>query len=151
MYATVMDSRRLGMLPAGSVVTVPLSEWGRGKGKFATAPVETTRTILSKKPDAVDSAPVLPTYGDLNGKVSPEIRSVPRSAGQDWSCGSADRQAAVRKTSAPLDQELQKTRIFGNRQPLQINTSRGEIKPPPDATEPVRPPSRIPGRSSGRL
>jgi len=126
------------------VVTIPVSEFGRGKGKFTTAPLETARTILSKAPDTADTAPILPTYGDLNGKVSSEIRSV-RTPMIKTALAEVQTGAAVRKTAAPLDQELQKTRIFGNRQPLQINTSQGEVKPPTDASEPVRPPSRNTG------
>ena len=134
----------LGTLPPGSVVTIPVSEFGRGKGKFATAPLETARTILSKTPDAADTAPILPTYGDLNGKVSSEIRSV-RAPMIKTGPAEVQTGAAVRKTAAPLDQELKKTRILGNRQPLQINTSQGEVKLPTDASEPVRPPSRNTG------
>ena len=134
----------LASVPPSGVVTVAVSEFGRGKGRFATAPLATAQSILSKTPDAVDAPPILPTYSDLNGKVSPEIRSV-RSPVVRTGPAEVQTGAAVRKTAAPLDQELQKSRIFGNRPPLQINTSQGEVKPAPDASEPVRPPTRNTG------
>ena len=130
----------LGTVPPGSVVTVAVSEFGRGK-RFGTAPIATAEGVLSKVPEP---APVLPTYADLNGKVSTEIRSV---RGPLIKTGPVAVQtgAAVRKSDAPLDQELQKSRIFGNRPPLQINTNQGEVKPAPDASEPVRQPIRNTG------
>ena len=116
----------LGDVPAGGVVTVAVSEFGRGRGRFTTPPLSVATSVLSKVPDAGDSGPILPTMNDLNGKLSSEIRSVraPMTrAKTDVQIG-----ATVRKSDAPLDQELQKTRIFGGRPPLQINTSQGEIK-----------------------
>ena len=47
--------------------------------------------------------------------------------------------AADRKKDAPLDQELRKSRIFGNRPPLEINTGRGDIRPVPGAEPDTRP------------
>jgi hypothetical protein len=85
--------------------------------------------MLSKVPDEVEGPPILPTYNDLNGKISAEIRSVRTpmlKARPDVPTG-----ATPRRSEAPLDRELQKTRIFGGRPPLQINTGQGEIKNAP--------------------
>ena len=132
-------------VPASGVVTVPVSEFGRTKTRFATAPAETAEKVLAKVPALpAEGTPILPTYGDLNGKVSPEIRSV-RPPLAKTNLPEVQTGAAVRKSAAPLDQELQKSRIFGNRPPLLINTGQGEIKPPADADEPVRPPVRNTG------
>jgi hypothetical protein len=65
----------------------------------------------------VQSPPILPTYGDLNGKVSQEIRSVRppvTRTNTDVQIG-----AAPRRQDAPLDQELLRSRMRGNREPLQ--------------------------------
>ncbi|MEP6705062.1 MAG: DUF6600 domain-containing protein, partial [Acidobacteriota bacterium] len=113
-------------VPPIGVVTVAASEFGRGKGHFTTPPLAVAKSVLSIIPDAGQSPPILPTYSDLNGKVSQEIRvfrpPMVRTRA-DVQTG-----ATVRKTEAPLDQELQKSRIFGGRPPLQINTSQGEIR-----------------------
>lgn len=119
----------LGNVPAGGVVTVPVSEFGRGKGRFGRPPLSVATNVLSKVPDEVEGPPILPTINDLNGKISAEIRSVRTpmlKARPDVPTG-----ATPRRTEAPLDRELQKTRIFGGRPPLQINTSQGEIKNAP--------------------
>ena len=107
----------LESVPPGSVVTVATSEFGRGKGKFATLDPTTARDVLSKPPvDPVQSPPILPTYGDLNGKVSQEIRSVRPPLAR--STTDVQIGAAPRRQDAPLDQELLRSRIRGNREPL---------------------------------
>lgn len=113
-------------LPPGGVVTAPVSEFGRGKGRFSTPPLSVAQSVLSKVPDATQPGPVLPTYGDLDGKISREIRVTrPPLVNSQTEIRTG---AAVRKSEAPLDNELQKSRILGNRPPLQINTNQGEIK-----------------------
>jgi hypothetical protein len=117
----------LGDVPPSGVVSVAVSEFGRNKGSYGTPPLSVANNVLSKVPDA-NETPVLPTYTDLNGKVSSEIRSMktpPTRVDTDVRTG-----ATPRNTDAPLDKELQKTRIFGNRPPLQINTVQGDIIKP---------------------
>ncbi|HKP68150.1 MAG TPA: DUF6600 domain-containing protein [Pyrinomonadaceae bacterium] len=131
-------------VPPQGVVTVAVSEFGRGRN-FRTAPLATAQSVLSKNPEPVEGTPIiLPTYGDLNGKVSTEIRSARTPTLRTGPAG-VQTGAAVRRSAVPLDQELQKSRIFGNRQPLQINTSQGEVRPAPVTPEPVRPPMRNTG------
>ena len=120
-------------VPPGGVVTVAASEFGRGKGKYGATPLAVAQDVLSKVPD-VQSPPILPTYGDLNGKIAQEIRVAPSAVvkiNSDVQTG-----ATPRKSDAPLDQELQKSRIFGGRAPLQINTVQGEIKTPVTSGDP---------------
>ena len=124
-----VNSPPLEDVPPGGVVTVPASEFGRGKGRYTTPPLTVAKSVLSKVPETPDTAPILPTYNDLNGKVSQEIRVARPPLTKirpDLQTG-----AAIRKSDAPLDVELQKSRIFGNRPPLQINTGQGEIKTAP--------------------
>ncbi len=114
-------------VPPGGVVTVPASEFGRGKNSYGTPPLAVAKAVLSKIPDDGQSPPILPTYTELEGKIGREVRSVRPpivSTVSEVKTG-----ATVRKSDVPLDEELQKSRIFGGRPPLQINTSRGEIKP----------------------
>ena len=124
----------LESVPPSGVVSVAASEFGRGKTNFKTPPLAVAQNVLAKAPDAKQPAPMLPTYSDLNGKISQEIR-VSRApmarVRPEVATG-----ATVRKSDTPLDQELQKSRIFGGRPPLQINTSQGEIKPVPGDSGP---------------
>ena len=116
----------LSEVPPTGVVTVATSEFGRGKGNFKTPPLAMAKSVLSVPPETGQPTPILPTYGDLNGKVAPEIKAVRPPmvrTSTDVRTG-----ASVRNPDVPLDQELQKSRIFGGRPPLQINTNQGEIK-----------------------
>lgn len=116
----------LAEVPPGAVVGIPSSEFGRGKGRFGTPPLAVAQNVLSSVPDTTQAPPLLPTLSDLNGKVSRDIRSVKAPlvrASSDIQLG-----ASPRTTGAPLDQQLQKSRIFGGREPLQINTNQGEIR-----------------------
>ena len=121
-----LNTPPLEEVPPIGVVTVAASEFGRGKGSYKTPPLAVAKSILSAPPDAGQSPPILPTYGDLNGNVSREIKAV-RSPMLRTRID-AQTGATARKPEVPLDQELQKSRIFGGRPPLQINTSQGEIK-----------------------
>ncbi|MEO8041338.1 MAG: DUF6600 domain-containing protein [Acidobacteriota bacterium] len=121
-------------VPPGGVVTVPASQFGRGKGKFGTPSLAVAKTLLSKAPDDRQSPPILPTYTELDGKISPEIRTVRPPMVR--TVADAQTGATARKSDAPLDQELQKSRIFGGRAPLRINTSQGEIKTVNSGDEP---------------
>jgi hypothetical protein len=117
-------------------VTVPASEFGRSKVRFGTPSTAVAKTLLSKAPDDRQSPPILPTYSDLDGKISRDIKTVRPPMGR--TVAEVPTGATTRKSDAPLDTELQKSRIFGGRPPLQINTSQGEIKTvnPGEATEP---------------
>lgn len=142
----------LGQVPPAGVVTVASSEFGRRKGNFGTPPLSVSQNVLSQIPDAIQAAPILPTYSDLNGAISPKIRAVRppmASTNADIQTG-----ATLRKSDAPLDQELQKSRIFGGREPLQINTNQGEIRtldPPLRKTGAVGRPVVKPGDDDGSL
>lgn len=132
----------LANVPASAVVSVAASEFGRDKRGFQTLPVATARELLSKVPDEpVKAAPVLPTYRDLNGKVSQDIRPVraPAVKTDVVRTGATDR-----NPGAPLDQELRKSKILNGRQPLEINTGRGDIRVNP--AEPDTRPTGAVGR-----
>jgi hypothetical protein len=109
-------------VPTGGVVTVPASEFGRGK-TFSRANVSIAKTILAQAP--VDTPPIiLPTFNELNGKVSQEIRSTRTPTVRPTAVTTG---ATPRNQDTPLDQELRKTRMFGGRPPIGTpNTSQGE-------------------------
>jgi hypothetical protein len=67
--------------------------------------------------DETQTPPILPTYIDLNGKLDKDILiENPRPAKKDLSVKTG---AAARRDKNPLDEELRKERIFGNRRPVQ--------------------------------
>lgn len=104
-----------------AVVSVPVSDFGRDTKGFRTVPADTAKRVLSKDPNATDDALILPTYRDLNGKVSRAIRSEkPPVAKPDPDVRIG---ATTRPNNAPLDKELRQKQIFGNRQPVETRTN----------------------------
>ena len=123
------------IIPHTAVVSVPASDFGRSKGGFKTLPTNTAKLILSKDPDTNDDSLILPTYRDLNGKVSREIRAEnPPSVKVEPNVRIG---ATARSNNAPLDKELRQKQIFGNRQPVEKGTgtevkggASGVVEPP---------------------
>jgi hypothetical protein len=117
----------LSQTPPTAVVSVPASEFGRGRN-FRTPPLAVATTVISQTPDIIVAPPVLPSYKELGGRVSKEIvaETPPILAGTDRRVVRTG--AAERKADAPLDNELRSRRIFGDRAPLAV----------PAATEPRR-------------
>ncbi|HNQ15082.1 MAG TPA: hypothetical protein PKM58_05930, partial [Pyrinomonadaceae bacterium] len=106
-------------IPPGAVVSVDERDFGRGLSKYKTPPLETSRSILTRKIDENQSPPILPDYKSLDGKVSREIRiEQPRLPKVD----TVKTGATERKPGVSMDEDLKKERILGNRNP--VNTKR---------------------------
>ncbi len=123
-------------IPASAVVSVPVSDFGRNTKGFGIVPSETAKRILAKEPNADDNIPLLPTYTDLNGRVSREIRAekppVVKTA-PNTRIG-----ATTRTDTAPLDNQLRQRQIFGNRQPVETRTNSDVKGADNGTTEPRR-------------
>lgn len=119
----------LGMVPPTGIVMVEASEFGRGT-KTRTPPLATANDILTRIPDDRQTAPQLPNYNDLGGRVSTSIKATPPPVA--IRVDNAKTGATTRTTDRPLDNELRNTRIFGNRLPLvkAIDPVRSEDNPP---------------------
>ena len=107
-------------VPLFGVVTTPISSFGRDRQGFRKATAVDAKAALSKTLAQKDPVRMLPTYNDLDGKVSQDIRTRnPRimAAYTKTQTGAADR-----KSDGPMDQQLRKTRIFGDRLPPQTQT-----------------------------
>lgn len=114
----------LQRIPASAVVAVEASEFGRRAGGFRTAPPNTARTVLSKSPEVIESPPLLPTLTDLDGRVSRDIAaSAPPVA---RTVARARIGAGERKPDGSLDEELRRTRIYGNRPPVVASPAQTE-------------------------
>lgn len=106
----------LQRVPANAVVSTSKEEFGKGRGRFDTAPPTISREILSKKPVVTDSPPLIPSRPEILGKKSPDIviadRKSPVENGKSR-IGAADRTAGQ-----SLDAKLKQQKIYGNRPPL---------------------------------
>jgi hypothetical protein len=105
-----------GEVPVKGVVSVPMEDFPKRVGGAKVPNVDVAKVILSKAPDENTGTPILPTYQEVKAKPGAVVRParVPVIvAGPPARTG-----AAPRDTAAPLDRELQRTRIFGNRPPV---------------------------------
>ncbi len=113
----------LSRVPAGGVVITPVEEFGKSRVRMRTASPGDARVVLSKRPDSGTTPPILlPTYEEVKRKINKEIVAetppILSTASRPIKTG-----AATRKTNAPLDQELRKTRIFGDRPPAPLENT----------------------------
>jgi hypothetical protein len=113
----------LQRVPPGAVVSVDAKEFGRQRGGFKTPPLETGKTVLSKVPDENQTPPILPDYKDLGGKISREILiDKPRPTVS----GTVKTGVADRKPGSPLDEDLRRQKIFGDRTPVTRSSDQPE-------------------------
>ncbi len=112
-------------LPPGAVVTETKDQFGaRFKGN-RMPPLGIANTILSKPVDDSYKTLVLPGYTDVARKPGSEIKSMPPVIIADTRVKTG---AAERNSDRPLDQELRKARIFGDRKPVPTTTGPTGIK-----------------------
>jgi hypothetical protein len=101
-------------VPPTAVIAVTKEEFGMTRGGGRMPSINVSRAVLSKMPDE-NSPPLIPLPFEER-KVPSEIRSDRRSIPRTLPTQTG---AAQRKVDAPMDAELQKSRIYGNRPPLQ--------------------------------
>lgn len=117
----------LETVPLTGVVSVTESQFGRDRRGFKTAPLDVARTAIVKTPEIIETPPVLPTFRELNGKVSREIQAAPPMIAKIEK--RVQTGATVRQPDVSMDGELRKTRIFGNRPPLEAKPFENETGP----------------------
>ena len=111
-------------VPPAGVVSTPLSAFGRDRGGFGTPAISDTKGALSKTLAINDPVRLLPTFQELNGKVSPQIRSdKPRAISAEKPLTGA----MIRNGDGPMDRTLQNTKILGDRQPVLIKAEPGSV------------------------
>ncbi len=120
----------LQRIPPTGVVSIPTRDFGTESRTASRPPLVLANKVLADKVDENQTPPILPPFE----RVDPKIRiEKPRIASP---ATVAKTGAAERRADAPVDNELQRSRILGNRPPLQINTNQGEVRtPPPGRTE----------------
>jgi len=123
-------------VPLNGVIAVSASQFGRDRRGFNAAPLEIARTAIAKTPDIIDTPPVLPTYKELNGRVSREILSAPPTIARietQIKTGATDR-----KSEGSMDGELRNSRIYGNRPPVPVKTDETETRTAKDRDSETR-------------
>lgn len=106
-------------VPPLAIVAVDASAFGRDTKGYQTLPAATAKEVIEKTPDIIKTAPILPEYKDLNGKVSRDILiEKPQIVKAETAVKTG---ATTRKDGVSMDDELRKARIYGNRSPLENN------------------------------
>ena len=99
------------VIPPSGIVTVSSGQFGSGKGRFATAPAGVARTILAKRSPDAEPLPELPSEETARTRMSPAIKTErpKKTEAKPIQTG-----VMLRKTGAPMDDELRRTRILVN-------------------------------------
>lgn len=157
--ATWLATPPLLRVPPGAVVGTTLSSFGRDRAGFGGVRDADARAALSKAIGDIEQVRVLPTYVELNGRVSTAIKvERPRdTAAVTKATGAAIRQA----DGGPMDNTLRTTKILGGREPIRsVGGQQGEpgethktgaVKRPPVHTESDEPVREAPTRTSKQV
>jgi len=114
-------------VPASGVVTMSVDDFGRGRRSAQRSSTEIAKTVLSKDPDETTTV-VLPSIEKVEPRISREIKTeAPPIVAEQRRVRIG---AAERKAEQPLDQELRRTRILGDRTPVRVEPA----TPPADNT-----------------
>ncbi len=125
------DSRRAWLatppllrVPPTAVVGTAISSFGRDKAGFGRVSDGDARIALSKPLGDNVQVRILPTYQELDGRVSTAIKSEkPRNT----IATSKPTGAAIRPADGgPLDRTLRNTKVFGGRDPIRPEVDQGE-------------------------
>jgi len=122
-------------IPATGVVTVEASDFGRGKSNFRIAPIDVARKVLSESPSETVKPVALPTFKDLNGKISREI--LVENPPNVRPIAQIKTGAIERTSGVSMGENLRRERILGNRPPIE-NTPRIENNGELETPSPIR-------------
>ena len=126
-------------VPPSGVVAVETNDFGKGTGRVRPAPIEVAKKALSKTPFE-NEIPPLPDYRKVKSKMNREIvAEIPRN---EQVAVRVKTGATERKIGVPVDENLRKERIYGNRQP------REKIAP---STETGENPGKVETRDTGAV
>lgn len=112
------------LIPPTAVVSMPSSDFGRDTRIGDVLPRDYAKRVLEQDPTDQRVPPALPTLGDLNGKVGQNIRSSKMPPVADLlklPIGAGDR-----RDGGPLDPELKRSRMQGDREPVRQPVTNAE-------------------------
>ncbi len=102
-------------VPPGAVMTTALSSFGRDRNGITPAGSGEAQAVLSKALSDNKTGRILPSYQELDGRVSTAIKvEKPRVVSAVKPTGAAIRNA----DGGPMDRTLQNTKVFGDRTPI---------------------------------
>ncbi|HEY0462222.1 MAG TPA: DUF6600 domain-containing protein [Pyrinomonadaceae bacterium] len=110
-------SPSLQRVPLEAVVETSVEEFGKQTRGYRTAPVAAAKEALAKPIDENQSPPLLPEFKTIRDKVSKEIL-IENPRLDEKRAVAVKTGASEREPNKPLDEKLEKERIFGNRQPV---------------------------------
>ena len=115
---TPIDAKPIDtVIPPSGVVSVSAENFGITRKIGATAPPEIAREALRKMKAGETSPPELPDVRTLRGRPDRDITAQPPQIVAK-APGPTRTGAGERRRDMPLDRELMKSRIFGNRPPI---------------------------------
>ncbi len=104
-------------VPVRGVIGIPANEFGIQTNNFRPAPFEVAKKVLLKPLTPEANSLRLPNYKDLSGRISREIRAeTPKLEKTDLRARTG---ATERIVGAPLNENLRKIRVQGDRTPLE--------------------------------
>jgi hypothetical protein len=104
----------LQRVPPAGVVTARAEDFGSGRRRFNTPPVDIARTVLTRTADTEPDLAVLP---NRRIPASGDRRNAPAQPPADSPAPAVRTGAADRTARTPMDNELRRMRIYGNRPP----------------------------------
>jgi hypothetical protein len=117
----------LSGVPTNGVVMVGEDDFGRNRRTIRRAPPTIANEVIAKKEDTIATPPILPPVEETRSKGKSDTRVEPPIAVV------ADRKvrtgASERSTGQPLDEQLKKERILGNRPPVTMGAEREGTRP----------------------
>jgi hypothetical protein len=99
-------------VPPSGVVTAKFDEFGTGKTRGLTPPLAVANAVVKTKPNDLP-LPELPIGSSIKTKMNPDI--IASSPPAETKQSQIKIGAGVRSASAPLDNELRNTKMFGGR------------------------------------
>jgi hypothetical protein len=94
---------------------VPKADFAAGKRDFQTAPISTASAVLAVAPGAADrGSGGLGDIGEIAPRKAPAVKPLPIVNEQRAATG-----AAERRSGAPLDKQLWRTKVYGDRTPVE--------------------------------
>ncbi len=114
MQGTMPVKAPRDVVPPTGVISVDQKEFGRARGGFTKASDDAATTILAQEPTRLE-LPILPTYRDVGPA---QVKVVPGTVARSNSDSETKTGAAPRTQAAPLDPQLQRSRMLGGRQPV---------------------------------
>ena len=124
-------------VPPTGVVSVPADSFGLRRKFSKTASLDMARTALKTNPDNEPDAPELPDARTLRSRPNRDFTAQPPQV-VTIAPGPTRTGAGQRQRGVPLDGELRRSRVFGNRPPVQSVPTTPDIQVQPGGQQAPR-------------